>query len=196
MSGQSCRTHQKKERKRERVNGDSEKPLYSQQGKISRQTVSIIFRSPPPLRLPSRNPTPTSGRIPRESPPPGLPQTTPSTTPTSSPASASTSSLQPPPSASTFPQPPRGFSLLPASSPSLSPTPGPRRPPAAHRRSSNRLSSWCPESAPSCSPPGPPVSLSARPPAAPYGVRPGGGAGLEAPPTPGITYSRTARASL
>ena len=31
------------------------------------------------------------------------------------------------------------------------------------RRSSNRLSSWCPESAPSCSPPGPPVSLSARP---------------------------------
>lgn len=50
--------------------------------------------------------------------------------------------------------------LAPGSGPAR---PRPRREDSAHHRSSNRLSSWCPESAPFCLPPVPPVRPSVRP---------------------------------
>lgn len=105
----------------------------------------------------------------------------------------SASSLSQPP-LSAFPQrlslsqPPRSHLLsLPLPDPAR---PRPRRAHGAHRRSSNRLSSWCPESAPSCSPPVPPVSPSVQPPARGSAQRPtqGGGGGppaRSARPLPG-----------
>lgn len=170
-------------------------------------------RASPPLSLDL--PPPQPDLIPLSLlPQPGLPSSSQQLPPRSRPPFLSASTRSPDlrsPSASPQPSPQR---LASPASPLRSPQPpapgfGPARPrprpgreDRAHRRSSNRLSSGCPESAPSCSPAVAPVRPSVRQASRPR-LRsvsdPGGeGAGLQpAPPAPPrLTYSRAARAPL